>query len=334
MTPRCALALDIGGTKLAAAVVEDGGRARRVRSIPTLADQGAEQALERALELAAGVMRDELAEGGRLVGLGVSTNGLTREAGVDLAPSVPGWSSLAIPPRLRERFPSLPVVTVNDVKAATVAELTWGNLRGADIGLYVNLGTGFAAGIVLDGEVVNGAHGAAGEVGYLVPCAAALAALRPGEAALEERIGGRAVTGRTASVLGAALGMAELVERAGCDPASAALLDELLGEMAMWIANLAVVLDPERVVLGGGMMRSQSALLDRVRAVLERAAPFTPEVLAARFGADSALLGAGAIGLRLEDNSHDSCAGPAHTATTGPLTAAAAARCREGGTLW
>ena len=66
----------------------------------------------------------------------------------------------------------------NDVNAAAAAELRWGALRGVDIGLYVNLGTGLAAALVVGGRVVPGAHGAAGEIGYLLVDPAASPRLR------------------------------------------------------------------------------------------------------------------------------------------------------------
>ena len=78
----------------------------------------------------------------------------------------PGWEDLAIPAAIEEAFPALPARFGNDVKLAALAELTWGALAGVDCGVYVNLGTGIAATLVIDGRVVEGAHGAAGEVGY------------------------------------------------------------------------------------------------------------------------------------------------------------------------
>jgi glucokinase len=82
---------------------------------------------------------------------------------------MPGWSRLRIPALLRERFPDMAISVMNDVKAATMAEMTWGALRGISHGLYFNLGTGIAAGIVAGGEILVGAHGAAGEIGYILP---------------------------------------------------------------------------------------------------------------------------------------------------------------------
>ena len=161
------LALDIGGTKVVAAVVSADGSVRGRRVIATVPGDGADRVIERAIDLAADV-REEHGAGEPLVSLGVSSKGLTREDGV-LMSGMAGWSGLHIPARLRERFPDMAVSVMNDVKAATLAEMTWGALRGVSYGVYVNLGTGIAAGIVARGEILEGAHGAAGEIGYLVP---------------------------------------------------------------------------------------------------------------------------------------------------------------------
>jgi glucokinase len=300
---RSVLALDIGGTKLAAAVVGADGSVRGRRETGTRPGEGGDQVIERALDLAAAV-RQEQAAGVRLGSLGVSTKGLTTEEGV-LVSGMPGWSSLRIPLRLRERFPDMAIATMNDVKAATLAEMTWGALRGVSQGVYMNLGTGIAAGIVAGGEILQGAHGAAGEIGYLLTGREVLqrseqeAALREDiPAPLEELVGGRAVPERARRSLGSALTMEQLTERSSQDPAAAALLDDILSELALWIVNVAIVVDPERVVIGGGFLRSPSDLCSMVRKVFAKAAVFSPEVEPAHFGSDSALVGAGALALR------------------------------------
>lgn len=294
---REALALDIGGTKLAAGIVDGSGRLRERRLIATNPTEGAERVLERALGLTSEILAAEVAGNRRPTALGVSTNGITREDGVDFAPAVNGWSELRIPAALHSRFPDLPTIVANDVKAATTAELAWGALRGVSDGLYVNLGTGFAVGLVVGGQVVQGANGAAGEVGYVVPTLEDLARHMPGKAVLEERIGGRGVEARTEAELGRSVGAAELLELAERDALAREVRDQLIGEIALWVANVAIVVDPARVVLGGGMMRSGAELFRQTREVVDRIAPFAADVVPAHFGPESALLGAGALAL-------------------------------------
>jgi glucokinase len=302
---RSVLALDIGGTKLAAAVIDADGSIRGREEGSTRPEDGAEAVFERALDLAAHVHEGQVGRDG-ITALGVSTKGLTRDDGV-LISGMPGWSDLRIPLRLRQRFPDLVISIMNDVKAATLAEMTWGALRGVAHGVYVNLGTGIAAGIVVGGQILEGAHGAAGEIGYLLPGPEVLRGrqqqLVSGQdipAPLEELVGGRAVPERARRRLGAALSMQQLTERSNHDAAAAALLEDILAELAVWVANVAIVVDPQRVVIGGGFLRSPSDLCARVRTVLEQTSAFPPEVEPAHFHADSSLVGAGALALRPE----------------------------------
>jgi glucokinase len=286
-------------------VVSADGSVRGRRVIDTQPVDGADRIIDRALELAETVRQEEEASP-PLTAFGVSTKGITREDGVLIA-GMPGWSCLRIPALLRERFPDMAISVMNDVKAATMAEMTWGALRGISHGLYFNLGTGIAAGIVAGGEILEGAHGAAGEIGYILPGREALGvddpeATRPEDvpALLEERVGGRAVPGRTSRALGRALTMEQLTQQSDHDDKAAALLEDILSELALWTVNVAVVVDPERIVIGGGFLRSPSDLCSRARQAFARAAVFCPQVVPAHFGADSALVGAGALALRAE----------------------------------
>lgn len=298
------LALDIGGTKLAAGVVDATGGIRERRTIATDRAAGAERVLERALGLVQELLAVDHGGAGPPRALGMSTHGLTREDRVDLAPTTEGWAGLRIPSELRRHFPQLRAWIVNDVKAATLAEMRWGALRGVSDGLYVNLGTGFAVGIVSDGRLVQGSNGAAGEVGYLVASLDQLAARRPGQALLEERIGGRGVELWTERELGRSVTVAQLLERSRHDPRARHLWQRLLDEIALWVANLAIVVDPACIVLGGGLVRSASELCQRTQEMVTSVAPFPVPVRMAHFGAESALLGAGAVALSGESDIH------------------------------
>ena len=299
MSPARIVCLDIGGTKLASAAVAADGSIHGHQVIPTDAAEGAEAVLDRAMALLHEVLAGEQREGRIPAALGISTNGLTRPDGVDLAPSVPGWSRLRIPSRLRREFPDMPCAIVNDVKAGAEAELAWGELRGIGTGLYLNFGTGAAAAIISGGQVIQGAHGAAGEIAYLLPDAEGLDHVQPGETPLEELIGGRGVARWASAELGRPVTMAEIITSAGAGE-TRGLYDRLTKLIALWTVNLTIMVDPERVVVGGGLVRAGAEpVLNQLRAALGKAAPFAAEIRRARFGADSALVGAGAVALRL-----------------------------------
>jgi glucokinase len=289
------LALDIGATKLAAGIGRLDGTIERQATIPTQGHEGAETVLQRALGLARACLDAERADGGQLTALGISTMGLTRATHVDLAPNVPGWETLRIPEAVRRAFPEQTVVFGNDVKVAARAEMRWGALRDVEHGIYLNLGSGIAAGVIAGGQLIEGAHGAAGEVGYTLsehdepgPSPA-----REGRAPFEDFYGG---TGAARRLPGSGLpgSVAELVAVEGADRAAHAFLDELWNGIARLAANLCCVLDPSVLALGGGYLRGESRLMPVLREVVARAVPYPPAVVPARFGADASLRGAAA----------------------------------------
>jgi glucokinase len=295
-SPGFVLALDFGGTKLDVATATLDGRVLMAERLETAAPGGADQAVERALA-SARALRDATATttGGRLLAAGAASPGIVLEDRILLAPNVPGWTELALAARLRDGLEVGAVVCETDVKAAALAEARWGALRGADPGVFLNLGTGLAAGIVIGGRVLHGANGAAGEIGYALRGTGGEHGAATGHAPLEEHAGGRAIGER-----GGATSAAAVFARADRDddPAARALVDATLDELAVHVANLAVALDPERIAVGGGLMGSAERVLSALRRRVAQAAPFPPEVVAARFVHDAALRGA--IGLALD----------------------------------
>jgi len=225
--------------------------------------------------------------------------GLTRVDRVDLAPNVPGWERLAIPGVIGEAFPGLPAAFGNDVKLAALAELTWGALAGVGCGVYLNLGTGIAATLVVDGRIVEGAHGAAGEVGYWLTDGSATPRMAAdGAVPTEEALGGRGVARQSAALFGRSVEVAELVTLAEADKSAEMLLEGLWDAIGTLVANLAIVCDPEVFVLGGGYVRSDRFPIDVIARFLERAVPYPPRVVRARFEGDASLHGAVAVALR------------------------------------
>src|ERR671939_1950092 len=106
--------------------------------------------------------------GGRCVAAGAVRPGIPLEDRVLLAPNVPGWGDLAFEREVRAGLGVERVAVRNDVKAAAEAEARWGALRGADPAVFLSLGTGIAAAIVVGGHVLDGAHGTSGELAYVL----------------------------------------------------------------------------------------------------------------------------------------------------------------------
>jgi glucokinase len=280
------LGVDFGGSKVAVAAAD--GRGVRLGSDTLLVrpDDSAEQTFDRGVA-AADRLLDEVAPGRTLVAVGASTFGIPRADGIDLAPTIAGWEQLAFGSRLELAFPEVAVVIATDVKAAARAEAAHGALAGCEPGLYVNLGTGLAVAIVANGTVLVGAHGAAGEIGYnLRDRRIAADASR-----LEDAVSGKALA-RTAAELLDGGDVAALFESADVDPVAKRVCTDFLDELAYHLVNLTIAIDPARVVVGGGMVRSWERIRPQLTRALSDAVPFPPEVVIGAYPFDAPLVGA------------------------------------------
>jgi glucokinase len=290
------VAIDFGGTKIDVATANLAGDLLEHERIETEANKGAQQAIERALTLAQKLIHKTAAQtNGSCLSTGVVSPGVVLQDRILFAPNVPGWEQLALPELVRQGLQLTQVAVGTDVKAAALAEARWGSLQDADPGIFLSLGTGVALAIVNRGKVLTGAHGTAGEFGYNLRGVDDMEGVAAGRAPLEEAVGGRAIGERGSKLLGGTMSAAEVF--ASQDPRARALIDEVLAELALHIANIAILIDPARIALGGGLMNASERILAVLIPRLHSAVPFPPEVVPARFVHDGALRGAVALAL-------------------------------------
>jgi glucokinase len=294
-TPPFVLGVDFGGTKVALGTATLDGELLETARVENGGRHAAE-VVAHALEAAGAlVARTAQEHDGELAAVAAVSPGVVGEDHIEFAPNVDGWHDLALPALLREGLGVERVAVGNDVKAAALAEARWGSLRGADPAIFLNLGTGLAAGLVVGGRVLAGAHGAAGEIGYYLRGPGDAAGVRDGRAPLEEAVGGRAIGERAAALDPTTRTAADAF--AARDGAVAALVDEALAELAVHVANLAILLDPARIAVGGGLMGAAQRIMPAIRQRLELAVPHPPELVPAAFVHDGALRGAVALAL-------------------------------------
>ena len=310
----CAIGVDLGGTKLLAGVLgedlERGATERRV--ISGLALPGLLDALASVVER----LREAAPAPVVAVGLGVAA--LVRpEDGVVVQSTHLPIVGARFGDLLAERV-GVPVVVDNDGNTAALAEARLGAARRARHALLLTLGTGVGGGLVLDGSLYRGAGGVAGELGHLVvdedgpPCFGSC----PSRGCLEALVSGSAVARdaaaavsvRPASALAAAVREGapldgELVTRLALEgePESLALVREVGRRLGAGLAGLVNALNPEVVVVGGGVMAAGELLLEPARAELA-ARGLLPareqvRVVAAEFGAQAGMLGAALMAL-------------------------------------
>jgi glucokinase len=290
------LGIDFGGTKIAIASADLKGILLEQSRIETLASRGAMQAIERTLARAQRIIAHTAEKsGGHCIAAGVVSPGIILPDRILLAPNVPGWEQLALHDLVCDGLEIPQVAVGTDAKTAAEAEFRWGSLQAADPAIFLTLSTGIAVAILVHGKVLTGAHGACGEIGYSLRGVLGEGGFANGHAPLEEAVGGRAIGERGSKLLGRNLSAADVF--ASTDVRLRSLVDEVLAELAIHIANIAILIDPARIAIGGGLMGSSERILAALSSRLRSAVPFPPELVTARFVHDSALRGAVSLAL-------------------------------------
>ncbi len=291
--PPVVLGLDFGGTKIAATACDLTGNRLASATVGSDGELGAQASFGRGIGLARDLVATAAPEG-EIVAVGVATFGIPFEDRVELAPAIAGWDRLAMGRELRLAFPGAAVRMATDAKAAAQAEVRWGALADCDPAVYLNLGTGLAAAMVIGGQVVNGVNGAAGEIGYNLRSVTDVGRALDRRQLLEHMVSGQALARRAASAE-RQLSAAEVFAAAGADSELDDLIDDFVGELAFHLVNLAILVNPERIAVGGGIARSWARIRSPLLHALESGTPFPPELVVAHFPDDAPLLGAVAM---------------------------------------
>ncbi len=283
-SPRLALGLDLGGTKVLAGLVDETGKVLRTWRFPTPAEGGG-PAIMQALELAASeaIASLEPEQRDSLVGIGVSSAGhIDAQTGKVLycTPNLPGWSGMAIAENLRaafsSHFPELVVVADNDGNAATFGEAWCGGGQGVSDLVMMTIGTGLGGGILVDGRLVHGSRAGGAEIGHTILVPNGLPCNCGQNGCLESYVSGTAL-GKAAARSGhwsPAPSSYQLFQLAREGDANAlGLIREMAEHLATAIVTIVNFLDPERILLGGGVGEQGDLFLPMVR-----------EAVAARYG--------------------------------------------------
>ena len=294
--PPVVLGLDFGGTKFAMMVCEPNGERLASSTVAAVGELGARASFDRGIEAARALLAGAAA-GRQLAAVGVSTFGIPFDDRVELAPAISGWDRLAFGRELRDAFPGAQIAMATDAKAAAQAEVRWGALAGCDPAVYLNLGTGLSAAIVAGGQVLNGKNGAAGEIGYNLRGPQDVGVPLAARVPLEDMISGQALARRAAShhAHGQPVPAGEVFEASRDDVDLDRLVTDFVNELAFHVVNLAICVNPVRIAVGGGMVRSWDRLRPGLQHALSAGVPFPPELVAARFPHDAPLIGAVAL---------------------------------------
>jgi glucokinase len=302
------IGVDVGGTKIAAGVVDREGRIldRRRVSTPDTAES-----LDKGIATVVAALCAEHP----VAGVGVAAAGFVDEgrATVRFAANLP-WRDHPLRDILSEHIHA-PIVVENDANAAAWAEYRFGAGQGVADVVVITVGTGIGAGIVIDGQLVRGAWGTAAEPGHMRlvpdgrPCGCGLRGCweqyASGSALIRQaRLMAEEEPQATEAMLRAAGGVSEgltgqMISAAAAagDPAARELLAEAGRRLGEGIATVAAILDPAVIVVGGGVSEAGEALLEPARktfVTLLSGAAYRPllEIRQARLGNDAGIVGA------------------------------------------
>ncbi len=304
------LALDIGGTKLAAGVVDSGGRlvaSARVATPRGLDDEGLWSTVVALLErFTAGVGVD------RVAGVGVGCGGpMSWPDGVVSPLNIPAWREFPLRARLAERFPGVPVRLHNDAVCMAVGEHWRGAGRGSAHVLGIVVSTGVGGGLVLGGRIFDGASGNAGHIGHLVVDPLGPVCSCGGRGCLEAVARGPAVAAWAVEHGWSPRRPEEPSARDLADdaarghPVARAAMDRAGRALGVAVASATHLLDLDVVALGGGLSQAGPLLLDPLEEAFRAHArmDFAREVrvVPAALGQDAGLVGAAALVLAGED---------------------------------
>jgi predicted NBD/HSP70 family sugar kinase len=228
----------------------------------------------------------------RLQGIAVGVPGYVTadRRTVRLASNLPGWRDLAVAAAFEQAL-GAPCILDNDVNMAAIGEGCFGAARGIRDYIFLDLGTGIGAGVVIGGQVHRGVHGLGGEL--------ALSAVVGEDGQLrsiEADTAGWSLT-EHAHRLGYADVPALFRAAESGDDAATQTLEHAARCLALAVSNMCAVVDPALVVVGGGLVKGSDLFLDAMRAVLADRLPYPPRVARTRLADRAAVLGAATVAL-------------------------------------
>src|SRR6516164_9084591 len=293
---------DIGGSNVRVAAADLFGEAICDLKRATAKD-GSRAVGVQVLEMVSEVIDQASAAHGRPLTLGISAPGVVDQSSgrvTSLAYNVVpegGFDPLEV---IRERF-DLPVLVDNNVNLAAVGEKWFGLARGVSTIVFIAIGAGIGMGIIIDDELVRGAHGAAGEIGYLPLVGDPFNPRHRLHGGLEDEIGAAGIAAAFNERRGPGepelSSVHEVFELASAGNAAArSVVDHVASRLGAAIATVCAILDPDLVVLGGGIGASP-LLLRPVRGAAAALVPITARIETSLLGERAALQGAIAISL-------------------------------------
>lgn len=295
------IGVDLGGTKIAGALTDLSGDVVLEMKCDTNPQRGTDEGFSNLVKLINSLIDESGVPRTKLRGVGIGVPGVVNNGCVRWAPSLE-WKDRPLATELQDHL-DLPVFIENDVNLHALGEYWYGTGQGVENLVCLAIGTGLGAGIILNGQLYQGTHQAAGEVCNLVTDRTQLGSPYPGFGFLEQFASGTALArsfmGKTSFCPEDRHVDAELVfERARSGEQHALeVIDEFSHFLALSIVSISCVLDPELIILGGGVSGGADLFLERLKELCAPVLQVMPRIEVTRLGLKAGVMGAVALTL-------------------------------------
>jgi len=305
------IGIDVGGTNIKIALVNEQGSIIYSNSIPTRAEMGYEYTINNMKEAITDLLKETKSEAKNIEGLGFGFPGQIdcQKGIVRLAPNIPGWVDVPIAKIMEKEF-GIPTRVDNDVRCAALGELNFGAGVGCENLVCITVGTGIGSGLIINGKLVRGASNAAGEIGHIKldinggplcgcgdrGCLEAFASGPSIVAMAEDYIkGGKSTKYR--ELANPEITPYVVSEAAKQGDAVAKRIFTIMGEyIGMGLVSVVNLLNPEKIIIGGGVAAAGDILLDPIKeTIIKRSMPISGsavKVVPAQLGNTAGVIGA------------------------------------------
>jgi len=285
------IGLDVGGTKISAALVQKDKILEKIK-MPTESEKGRPYVLKKITEAVDSLLKN--VDKAEVVGIGVGFPGLVdvKTGTILKAPNVPGWNNFSIQKFLESKF-KLKTYLANDVRAMALGEKNYGAGKNYKNVICLTVGTGLGGAVIINNELYCG-KGNAGEIGHIIIVDDGELCGCGNKGCLEAYVSSRGINRESKKVFGKVLPPLDIEDMARKGNAKAIRVYATLGRyLGVGIATLTSVLDPEVVIVGGGIAHAGKYLLGpAVEELKKRSINRPPKVVQAEFGKDAGVIGA------------------------------------------
>jgi glucokinase len=315
------LAIDLGGTKIIAAIISNKGQIVAKKRCLTLADEGPHPVISRIFSAIDHLLSQRNINPSQLDSISIAAAGAIdfKKGLITSSPHLPGWHDVPLRDIVEEKY-KVNTFLINDASAAALGEHHFGAGRGVNNLILLTVGTGIGGGIIINGRLYSGVSGSAGEIGHMTidvngprcDCGktGCLEALVSGTAVAKEAIK-RIRQGERSSLTEIVEGKIEnitaeevSIAAQGGDSLASEVILKAATYLGVGIANLVNIFNPEMIIIGGGMAKMGDLLLNPARQVVRERAFQLPaqavQIVPARLGDDAGVLGAAVFAFQQE----------------------------------